>query len=192
MPATQNGALQRNRRRQFDLDDPSQSSVLLHVLTILAGTGLAAAITVLTLSHGSLLGGDTVAEALPILLVALAGSLILAALITIPVVLRLTHRYVGPALVMRRALQGIRRGDYGCRLRLRRQDYLKGLAREIDAHRDDIARRDVEHARLLHGIKHRLDDGDVIAARVFLQWHSAGAFEEVVDPAEVEREAKAG
>jgi hypothetical protein len=160
-----------NRRRRYFLDDASQSSVLACVFALVAGTGAACAAAAAVLSSADLLGDRTLAEALPALLATLAGCTVLGALVAIPVVMRLTHRYVGPALVMRRALVGMRHGDYGCRLQLRRRDYLKSLAREIDAHRSTIARRDVAQARLLNGIRASLDAGDLQGARALVRVH---------------------
>ncbi len=158
----------RNRRRTFVLDDPSQSTSILAVLGVLGAGALFGAVAFFLLGQPNLLGRSSVAEATPTLIAALVGCFIVAGLVAAPVVMRLTHRYVGPAYVMRRALRGMRLGDYGCRLTLRRHDFLKGLAREIETHRSDIARRDVERARLLHRLRQMLDAGDVEGARAHL------------------------
>jgi len=157
-----------NRRRRFVLDDRSQSTTLLHVLILLAGAAAVSAVLVFVLSRANVLGSRALIEAFPIVLAAQVGCFVLAGLVTVPLVMRLTHRYVGPAYVMRRALKGMRLGDYGCRLELRQGDFLKSLAEEINAHRSDLARRDIERERLLATLDRLLESGDVQGARLHL------------------------
>jgi len=159
----------RTRRRMFVLDDPSQSSSILCVLGVLAAGALFGAVAFWLLTGTSVLGRSTVAHAAPALIAALLGCFIVTGLVAAPVVMRLTHRFVGPAHVMRRALHGMRLGDYGCRLKLRHGDFLKALAREIDLHRSDIARRDVERAQLLTQLLRLLELGDAEGARARLE-----------------------
>jgi hypothetical protein len=155
----------RNRRRTVVLDDPSQSTSILNVLGVLAAGALCGGAAFFLLCGPNLLGRSTVADAAPTLIAALLGCFIVTGLIAAPVVMRLTHRYVGPAHVMRRALHGMRLGDYGCRLQLRRGDFLKALAHEIEQHRSDLARRDVERTRLLTQLLQQLEAGDGEGAR---------------------------
>ena len=54
----------------------------------------------------------------------------------------LTHKFVGPAYVFRRALEGMREGDYGRRLALRKSDYFQELAKEFVEVRDRWVARD--------------------------------------------------
>jgi hypothetical protein len=157
-----------DRRRTFVLDDPSQSTSIIAVLSVLGAGALFGGIAFFLLGRPNVLGHATVADAAPTLIAALVGCFVVAGLVAAPVVMRLTHRYVGPAYVMRRALRGMRLGDYGCRLTLRKDDFLQSLAKEIETHRSDIARRDVERARLLHRLRQMLDDGDIAGARAHL------------------------
>lgn len=157
-----------NRRRQFSLDDRSQSTALLHLLVLLAATGAATAVLAYVLSRAGVLGTAALGDAFPAVLAGLAGCFVLAGLVAVPVVMRLTHRYVGPAYVMRRALKGMRLGDYGCRLTLRQTDFLHDLAEEINAHRSDLARRDLERQRLLTRLDQLLRAGDFDDARALL------------------------
>ena len=159
----------RNRRRMIVLDDPSQSTSVLSVLGVLAAGALFSAAAFYVLCGANLLGRSTVSEATLTLIAAILGCFIVTGLVAAPVVMRLTHRYVGPAHVMRRALHGMRLGDYGCRLELRRADFLKPLAHEIELHRSDLARRDVERTRLLTQLLQQLEIGDAEGAQRHLQ-----------------------
>ncbi len=152
----------------FVLDDPSQSTSILSVLGVLASGALFGAAAFYLLGRPNMLGRMLVADATVPFIATLIGCFVVAGLIAAPVMMRLTHRYVGPAYVMRRALRGMRLGDYGCRLTLRDGDFLKSLAQEIENHRRDIARRDVDRARLLHRLRQMLDAGEVEAARLHL------------------------
>src|SRR5262249_48938453 len=87
-----------------------------------------------------------------------------------------THRFVGPARVIQHALAGMVEGDYGRRLRLRKDDFLKDVAATAatvaQKMRTDRARSD-EFAAALESA---LGRGDVAAARAaFLVWRAAPA-----------------
>ncbi len=158
----------RNRRRHFVLDDSSQSTTLTHHLLLLGGAAIVSALLLFGLSRGNVLGGQALVEAFPVLLAAQIGAFVLAAIATVVVVMRLTHRYVGPAHVMERALKGMRLGDYGCRLTLRHNDFLRPLAQEINTHRSQLARRDIERERMLTSLDQLLERGDVDGARALV------------------------
>ena len=72
------------------------------------------------------------------------------------VAIRLTHSVVGPAMVIRRAVQGMTDGDYDHRLTLREKDYLKDLAASVQDLPHELEARD-ELARQLSAALHAGD-----------------------------------
>ena len=76
----------------------------------------------------------------------------------------LSHRFVGPAFVVRRALQGIMEGRFDERLELRGSDYLQDLAATARELRSFIEARDGQ----LADVRGLLDDGKVEEARALL------------------------
>jgi hypothetical protein len=58
----------------------------------------------------------------------------------------LSHRFVGAALVLRRAIAGMRSGDHSCRLTLRKTDFLHDVATDLAALRDEMTPRSQESA----------------------------------------------
>lgn len=63
---------------------------------------------------------------------------LLAACVTLVVGVRVTQRIAGPAQQIEAAVRGLREGDLGVRLELRRSDHLQSLAGEVAALREDL------------------------------------------------------
>ena len=80
----------------------------------------------------------------------------------------LTHRVAGPTRVLEAALRGLRGGDYGRRVALRRRDCLHTLAAEVDtlAKQLDADRR--ERTATLRVLDSCLREKDVDGAREVL------------------------
>ena len=107
-----------------------------------------------------------------------AGELALAAdflfvtfaLIAVGVyVVWLTHRFVGPARVIRNALTGMATGIHGRRLSLRKRDFLKEVAAAADAVSERMRSEHEATAALVESIGPALERGDVEAARAALR-----------------------
>jgi hypothetical protein len=83
-------------------------------------------------------------------------------------VLWIMHRFLGPARVIRHALAGMAEGDFGRRLKLRKDDFLKDVAATAatlaEKMRADRARND----ELVAALESALGRGDVAAARAAL------------------------
>jgi hypothetical protein len=93
----------------------------------------------------------------------------------------LTHRFVGPARVIRTALEGMAAGDHGRRLTLRKRDFLKDVAAAAGTVSVRMrSERDTTSA-LVDAIGPALEQGDVEAARAALR-----AFERRGDAAPAE------
>lgn len=73
----------------------------------------------------------------------------------------LTHRFVGPAFNMRRVLKAMIKGDYRQKVHLRKRDYLKDLATEINTLREQL----MEHQEAVRDLERCLEEKDYEAAR---------------------------
>lgn len=161
--ATQSANGRRWRRRQFIIDRRLQLGVAGEFLAGLGGVALLCGVALYIF-----LGGQAVPGLEPLrrfLLVANATYFILAAGILTLLTILITHRFAGPAYVMRLAIRGMLEGDYSRRLTLRSKDYLKPLASELDAIRHIWVRHDEESRRLLAKLEEALKKGDVAEAR---------------------------
>ena len=90
---------------------------------------------------------------------------VLAACILFTVIILVSHRVAGPAFVVERALKGINAGDLEQRLSLRKRDYLKSMANEVNT----LAQSLRERQELLGDLDRCLQEQDVPAARELVQ-----------------------
>jgi hypothetical protein len=156
------------RRRQYLIDRPTQVSVTAHVVGVLIGLGaLYAVVAQLLFDVRALMTMEPERARQFMTLVHVAYVSLSGALMALTVLL-LTHRFVGPAMVIRRAIEGMRQGDYGRRLTLRRRDYLKPLAQELEALRADVAGREAVRRKLLGALDRCIEARDLASAREFL------------------------
>lgn len=160
------------RRRRYLIDAPSQLNVAFHVVGVLVLIGVLDAVAVFVLSDPSLQGTRSLADVSLLLLAVHAGCVLLGGAFLFWIVVKLTHRYAGPAFVMQRALVGMRKGDFGQRLSLRMTDYHGELAEAMNDLRSEIAAREVKNARVLHRLERGLKEQDDRAVQASL--HSLG------------------
>jgi hypothetical protein len=73
----------------------------------------------------------------------------------------LTHRFVGPAFNMRRVLKAMIKGDYSRKVHLRKRDYLKDLAAEVNTLRESL----LEQQEVVRDLERCLQEKDIEAAR---------------------------
>jgi len=155
----------RHRRRRYLVDAGLQVAIALQLLGVLAGIGLLYTVGLFVLPDESALGALAPAELRRVLLKANAIYFALGGAIICVLAILLTHRPAGPALVLRRAVEAMRRGDFDERLSLRRRDYFKPLAAALAELRADLLARDEERARALADLSRCLEEGDIEAAR---------------------------
>jgi methyl-accepting chemotaxis protein len=144
-------------RRTYVIDRKLQLSVAAHLLGALAGIAALYVVGVFLLAGGAGSEGLTAGEVLRANLI----YFVLAAAILGVVVILITHRIAGPALVIERAVRGMKTGDHSLRLELRKRDYLKPLAAAVAELREELDRR----AQAATELKAALDRGDLDAAR---------------------------
>ena len=154
--------------RRYLLDRPSQMSVTIHLLSVLAGVGLLYAVAVYVLLGSELLDGKSMAELRRVLLGVHTAYFVVGGTILALTALLLTHRYAGPAFVMQRAVHAMRQRDYSSRLHLRLRDFHKPLAQELALLRDELAAQATLRTDLLRELERTLDAGDESHARTVL------------------------
>lgn len=80
----------------------------------------------------------------------------------------LTHRFVGPAFVVERALKGIQKGDYTPRVKLRKGDHLQGLATTAQELRDFLQDREQQQQQVVEDLARCIEENDLEAAKELL------------------------
>lgn len=154
--------------RRYLLDRPSQMSVTIHLLSVLACVGLLYAVAVYVLLGSELLDGKSMGELRNVLLGVHTAYFVVGGVILALTALLLTHRYAGPALVMQRAVHAMRHRDYTSRLHLRLRDFHKPLAQELALLRDELAAQQAVRLDLLGELERSLDVGDEAQIRAVL------------------------
>lgn len=146
-------------RRQYVIDRSLQMGIAGYLAAGLGGVALLCAAALYVF-----LGGQAVPGLDPLrrfLLLANATYFILAAGILTLLTILLTHRFAGPAYVMKGAIDGMLEGDYGRRLNLRKKDYLKDLAASIDQVRHTWVRHEESSRQALDQLEKAIEAGDV-------------------------------
>ena len=154
-------------RRQYVIDRQLQMGIAGYLAAGLGGVALLCAASLYVF-----LGGKAVPGLDPLrrfLLVANATYFILAAGILTLLTILLTHRFAGPAYVMREAIDGMLEGDYGKRLSLRKKDYLKDLAVPLDQLRHTWVRHEENSRQTLENLEGALASGDTEAAQALVK-----------------------
>lgn len=154
----------RSQRRKHVVDIRAQLGSALFILAPVAAVSLMSGVAVLLFLRRD----DTtilhVADLQRFLLIANGIYFVLFVSVLTVTSLILTHRWAGPALVIRDALDGMRQGDHTLRLELRRSDYLKGVARRLADLRADLVRDRRAFEEALRSLEGALADGDTATA----------------------------
>jgi hypothetical protein len=114
-------------------------------------------------------GGDAIGEdsrGFQRLALVVTGAYLLVSLAaTFAVGVLVTHRIAGPIRVIQSALGGMRVGDFGRRLVLRRRDHLQPLAAEVSALREELLAERESRRAALGRLETALSRGDLDQAR---------------------------
>lgn len=154
-------------RRQYVIDRAMQMGIAGYLAAGLGGVALLCAAVLYVF-----LGGQAVPGLDPLrrfLLLANASYFVLAAGILTLLTVVLTHRFAGPAYVIKMAIDGMLEGDYGKRLSLRKKDYLKDLAVPLDQLRHIWVRHEENSRQTLEDLEGALASGDVEAAQALVK-----------------------
>ena len=162
---------QRTRRWRYIVDWKPQLSFVAEVVGVLIGVCVAfAVITFLLVLDRS----DATAKLKPeeiwsFLLQITAVFTFVSAVVFVLLSIAISHRFLGPALVIRRAIQAMIDGWYDRRVKLRRRDYLKPLAKKVEELADTLAERETEQKQVIADLHRCLNTGEIDAARALLE-----------------------
>lgn len=155
-----------NRRRKLCVDP------LLHGRAVFSIVGIAAAFVLVWVassfwgrSPDDQLSSDDAAN----LRLLVEISFVLIGVVALAIyVLWVLHRFVGPARVIRHALAGMAEGDFGRRLKLRKDDFLKDVAAAAATVAQRMQADRQRSAEFVAALDRALEQGDVEAARAAL------------------------
>jgi len=154
----------RFRRWNWIVDSRAQLGSALQVMGILAGICLCTAVGVYLMKGEAALGAMSGMEVRVLLFKTTAAQFMIGAATLAILAIVLTHRFTGPAFALERALRESLEGKHDRVVRLRDRDYLRGLAKQVEA----VRKRVKDHDALLVAIASRLDEGDLDGAREVL------------------------
>ena len=120
-----------NRRRQYLVDRKFQLGVMARLIAALTFAFAFYVGLVYIVPDSNQLDGMSGTAARSLILRLCFAFFVVSLLSLALVAVVLTHRITGPAMVLRRAVAGMREGDFTRRLKLREKDYLKELADEL-------------------------------------------------------------
>lgn len=155
----------RFRRWRYLIDWRSQLGVAWEVLAVLTCAFLLYAVGILFLTGDEPLFEIAAEDFQTFFLIVNAAFLLVSAAIFGFLAIILTHRFVGPAYVIEKAIVAMGRGDNASRLKLRKRDHLKSLAAEVEKLRARLQAEEAERAEALADLERCLVEGDNAAAR---------------------------
>ncbi|MHC4930888.1 MAG: hypothetical protein ACYTGV_01680 [Planctomycetota bacterium] len=158
-----------NRRRHYIIDSKSQIGPTSQIVTTLIIVCIVFAVGLLYFTKDNPLFEMDADEFRGFILQVFALYLLVSVTIFSVMVISLTHRFVGPANVIQRALTGILEGEYTRRVTLRRKDHLKSLAESVDDLREKLRVREESRHKLLADLERCLVERDLSAASELVQ-----------------------
>jgi len=153
------------RRRRFLVDKRLQFAIAAQILGVVAGMALLYVLGLFVLpAGGGLVERDPEELRALLLRTNLIYFLLGSAILAVATIL-ITHRLAGPAFVIRRVVDAMRRGVFDERLKLRRRDYFKPLAHSVRLLRDELCAQRERRTALLARLSRCIEGGDVDTAR---------------------------
>lgn len=153
------------KRRQYLIDKPLQLSIACTAAALIVGSGLlgiGAFLVAPAFQIPDNLPGERVRD---ILIGTHVAYFVLAAGAVAVIAILLTHRIAGPAFVLRRAIKSFLEGDFHPRLTLRKKDYLKDLAADLQRLGAHFEARE----RVLEAVRASADASDLEGVRAALE-----------------------
>jgi methyl-accepting chemotaxis protein len=158
-----------NRGRHYIIDSKAQIGPTSQIVTTLIIVCSVFAVGLLYFTKDNPLFEMDAAEFRGFILQVFALYLLVSVTIFSVMVISLTHRFVGPANVIQRALNGILEGEYSHRVTLRRKDHLKSLADSVNDVREKLRVRQENRLKLLANLERCLVERDLSAASELVQ-----------------------
>ena len=166
----QRDSSQRTRRWRYIVDWKPQLSFVAEVVGVLVGVCIAFAVVtfLLVLNRNDATAKLHPDEIWSFLLQITAIFMVVSTVVFVLLSIAISHRFLGPALVIRRAVQAMTDGWYDRRVRLRRRDYLKPLAARVEELSAVLATREVEQDQIIEDLHRCLDENNLDTARALL------------------------
>jgi len=169
------------------------------VLSLVAGTlvlgAFFAAVAALVLPHGVAAEGLTPKEVTALVIRVLGVYFLFTMGTLVWFAVRWTHRVAGPAQVLEKAVRALGDGDLDARTKLRKKDYLQGLAEAVRLHVENLRAERSARADVLERLAGTLEVRDFESAKALVRELAAvdghdsapdSADETAEDPAERE------
>lgn len=148
-------------RRNYIVDREFQLGVATAGATVVVVFGLLLAGAIFLLPNDGFLDGLRGDQVKSLLVGTHAAYYLLVAGWIVVGMILVTHRVAGPAMVLQRAVEAFKDGNYDARLNLRKRDYLKTLARSMGDLGAELERRDEAHERLRAAAIAAVESGDL-------------------------------
>ncbi|MHC5012148.1 MAG: hypothetical protein ACYTG6_14575 [Planctomycetota bacterium] len=152
-------------RRKYVIEPRVQWTVTAQVVLPVLAVGLLYVFGAVVMLSGDTMSELSAESVRTFLLRASALFFGVAIVILTLVCIVLTHRFVGPAMVLRHAVEGMCNGEYQHRLRLRKSDQLKPLADALATLQTQLAEAEIARQEGLYTLGCHLDDGDLDGVR---------------------------
>ncbi|MHC4550391.1 MAG: hypothetical protein ACYTEZ_16605 [Planctomycetota bacterium] len=161
---------QRNQRWRYIIDWRQQLRVVAEIVGVLCGVCVVFAVVtfLLVLDRNDATARLRPDEIWSFLLQVTAVFTGVSAVVFVLLAIAISHRFVGPALVIRRAVQAMIDGWYDRRVTLRRRDYLRPLAAKVEELSDALRAQEVERKKIVADLHRCLEENDVAAAQELL------------------------
>jgi uncharacterized Tic20 family protein len=161
---------QRIRRWRYLVDWKPQLGFVAEIVGVLCGVCIAFAVItfLLVLDRNDASANVRPEEIWNFLLQITAIFMVVSTVVFVLLSIAISHRFLGPALVIRRAVQAMIDGWYDRRFKLRRRDYLKPLARKIEELACVLATREAAQDQIVEDLHQCLDKSDIDTARALL------------------------
>ncbi|MHC4138065.1 MAG: hypothetical protein ACYS0K_24260 [Planctomycetota bacterium] len=162
---------QRTRRWRYIVDWKPQLTFVAEIVGVLCGVCIAFAVVtfLLVLDRNDATAKLRPEEVWGFLLQITAIFMVVSAVVFVLLSIAISHRFLGPALVIRRAVQAMIDGWYDRRFTLRRRDYLKPLAAKVEELADVLSAREDEQRQIIESLHECLDENELDAARALLE-----------------------
>jgi len=161
---------QRIRRWRYLVDWKPQLGFVAEIVGVLCGVCIAFAVItfLLVLDRNDASAKVRPEEIWNFLLQITAVFMVVSTVVFVLLSIAISHRFLGPALVIRRAVQAMIDGWYDRRFKLRRRDYLKPLASKVEELACVLATREAEQDQIVEDLHQCLDKSDLDTARALL------------------------
>jgi hypothetical protein len=147
-------------RRRYLIDKPTQLGLVAWLIGGLAGLAVMYVLAMIVF-FGPEATADMDSPMLRrLLLTANTAFFLFAGIMITTLAIMLSHRFVGPAYVLRTALDAMLRGDFSKRLSLRKTDYMKDVAGLLTALRDRLVAREDQVSAQLESLERAVESGD--------------------------------